>query len=435
MVTEPGNPQPGTAGFREPAMERGRFGGRRPNTDFDRTGRSAYVDNLITTTVELERVVDEALDRPRYAIDTEFHRERTYFPQVALVQMAYGETVVLIDPLAVDLAPLARLLEGPGVCIMHAGIQDLEVLDLSCGAVPTTIFDTQIAAGFLGVSTGSLASILKRFLGVQLGKGDRLTDWLRRPLTKNQLHYAASDVEYLLELTDLLEQELEQRGRLEWAREESRLLRERPRNRRLPEEAILRIKEARSLRGKSFRVATVVAAWRERRAAELNVPVRQVLPDLGVVAIAQGVPSTDSELRSLRGVDGRHLRDGAERELLAAVQTGLRMPADDAPSPRNNELSKNLRPVVTLVTSWVSQIARDNELDAALLATRADVESLLKGEEDCRLLEGWRQRLVGAPIANLVGGRAAVAFDGDGRLVLERRSGQPLDDDSSGGAE
>ncbi|MEM9654019.1 MAG: ribonuclease D, partial [Actinomycetota bacterium] len=211
---------------------------------------------LVSTGKELDDVIASVLDVDRYAIDTEFHRERTYFPQVALIQLAWKDGLVLIDPLEVNLKPLAELLEGPGTCIVHAGVQDLEVLDLSCGTIPKKIFDTQIAAGFLGVSTGSLASLLDRFLSVSLPKGDRLTDWLRRPLTDDQLRYAASDVEYLLELTDVLEHELGEEGRTQWAVEECELLKDRPRNRRVPEEAILRIKEARSLKGQAFRVAT-----------------------------------------------------------------------------------------------------------------------------------------------------------------------------------
>jgi ribonuclease D len=149
------------------------------------------VHTLVSTDKELDSVVASALEADRYAIDTEFHRERTYFPQVALIQLAWDGGLVLIDPLEVNLKPLAALLEGDGVCIVHAGVQDLEVLDLSCGTIPKRIFDTQIAAGFLGVSTGSLTSLLDRFLGVSLPKGDRLTDWLRRPLTDDQLRYAA----------------------------------------------------------------------------------------------------------------------------------------------------------------------------------------------------------------------------------------------------
>lgn len=381
---------------------------------------------LVSTDKELDEVITSALQADRYAIDTEFHRERTYFPQVALIQMAWDGGLVLIDPLEVNLKPLAELLEGDGTCIVHAGVQDLEVLDLSCGTIPKNIFDTQIAAGFLGVSTGSLTSLLDRFLGISLPKGDRLTDWLRRPLTDDQLRYAASDVEYLLELTDILEGQLEEEGRSQWAVEECDLLKDRPRNRRVPEEAILRIKEARSLKGQAFRVASAVAAWRELRAAEANTPVRQVLSDLGIVAIGQQAPASVDKLKGLRGVEGRHLRDGADKEILTAVQVGIKSAPSERHPARAPELPRHLRPVVTLVTAWIAQLARDHRLDPALLATRSDVESLLKKDPTCRLTRGWRQELVGTPIAQLVGGDAAVAFDGDGHLVLEARSRQSL---------
>ncbi|MEM7341452.1 MAG: ribonuclease D [Actinomycetota bacterium] len=375
---------------------------------------------------DLDAVVASLIQADRYAIDTEFHRERTYFPQVALIQIAWDDRIALVDPLAVDVKPLAEVLDGPGLCVLHAGVQDLEVLDLATGTVPGEIFDTQIAAGFLGASNGSLKSLLDRYVNVSLPKGDRLTDWLRRPLSDDQLRYAAADVEHLLELTDAIQRELMAEGRLTWAFEESALLRERPRNRRVPEEAISRIKEARSLKGTSYRVATALAAWRERRAAEADVPVRQILSDLGVVAISQQAPTKVEQLRQLRGVDGRHLRNGADQEILTAVQVGLRMTSSEVKPPRSPELPRHLRPVVSLVTAWISQLARDHRLDPAILATRADIEALLKGDPDSRLFHGWRAEMAGTPIGQLVAGEAAVAFDGDGQLVLEARSGQPL---------
>lgn len=387
--------------------------------------------SLITDQADFAEVIETLTTVDRYALDTEFHRERTYFPQVALVQIAWFDpgntepTVVLVDPLAVDLAPFAKILDSQAVCVVHAGVQDLEVLDLACGTIPNVIFDTQIAAGFLGVSSGSLASLLDKYLNVTVSKGDRLTDWLRRPLTQNQLTYAAGDVDHLLQLTDLLTAELEELGRLDWAKEESELMRSKPRNRRAPEDAVARIKEARSLKSKPAKVAMAIAAWRERKAAELDIPVRQVLPDMAVVTIAQKAPTEHSQLLDLRGVDGRHVRNGADKEIFAAIQEGLNAP-DPAPSTRRPELPKELRPVVTLVTAWISQLARDHRLDPAVLATRADVEALLSKNDNCRLLEGWRADLVGEPIGQLVGGDAAVAFDSEGRLVLEARSHQAL---------
>jgi len=384
------------------------------------------VPALVETATELDELVAAVSQADRYAIDTEFHRERTYFPQVALIQIAWDDNVLLIDPLALDLKPLAKVLDGPGLCVLHAGVQDLEVLDLATGTTPGRLFDTQIAAGFMGLANGSLKSLLDRFCNVDLPKGDRLTDWLRRPLSDDQLRYAAADVDHLLELTDIIQRQLVADGRLEWAFEESALLRDRPRNRRVPEEAILRIKEARSLKGKAFQVATAVAAWRERRAAEADIPVRQVLSDLGVVAVAQQAPSTLTALKELRGVERRHLRNDADQEILSAVQVGLRMTTSGGRPQRSPELPRHLRPVVSLVTAWISQLARDHRLDPALLATRADVEALLKGDPESRLQSGWRADLVGTPIAQLVAGDAAVAFDGDGQLVLEARSRNPL---------
>ncbi len=386
---------------------------------------------LITDQDEFAEVIGSLKGVERYALDTEFHRERTYFPQVALVQLAWFEpnaaapTVVLVDPLALDFGPFAEVLDSDSLCVLHAGVQDLEVLELVCGTVPARLFDTQIAAGFLGISSGSLASLLDRYLDLHLPKGDRLTDWLKRPLTDAQLTYAAGDVDHLLQLTDLLVAELEELGRLRWAEEESEIMRQKPRGRRPPEDAIARIKEARSLKSKALKIATALAAWRERRAAELDLPVRQILPDLAVVTIAQKAPSNPKHLLELRGLDGRHLRNGADKEIINAVENAKDTP-DRTPAVRRPELPKELRPVVTLVTAWISQLARDHRLDPAILATRSDVESLLSKSDECRLLEGWRADLVGEPIRQLVDGDAAVAFDSDGHLVLEARSHQPL---------
>ncbi len=381
---------------------------------------------LITEQDHFLEVLDDACRADRYAIDTEFHRERTYYPHVALVQLAWDGGLVLIDPLAVDLRPMARLLDGPGLCIIHAGVQDLEVLDLVCGTIPSRMFDTQIAAGFAGVATGSLMTLLDAFLGVTIAKGDRLTDWLQRPLTADQLTYAAGDVLYLLELADKIIERLERTGRRQWAEEESTLLRDKPRNRRPPEEASKRIKEARSLKGAPQRIAREVAAWRERRAATLDVPIRQVLPDIAVVAVAQQAPTNVEGLKRIRGLDSRHLRKGAAEELLLAVRAGKNAKHEETVQTRTPELARELRPVVTLVTSWISQLARNQKLDPALLATRADVEALLR-KEDCRLRHGWRAELVGAPIEALVSGNASLAFDGQGQLILEARSNIALD--------
>jgi ribonuclease D len=372
---------------------------------------------LVADATSLDEVLAALADEPRYALDTEFHRERTYHPKVALVQLAWPGGIALVDPLAVDIRPLATLFGGPGVAVIHAAQQDLDVLTRACGAVPSRLFDTQLAAGFLGHATPSLGNLLSAELGVKLPKADRLSDWLRRPLTAGQEAYGAADVAHLLELQDRLVAELEELGRLEWAEAECEELRVRPTGPGDPCDAWLKLKDVRTLRGRSRGVARAVAAWRERRAADLDLPVRFVLPDLAVLGIAQRPPETAEELRQTRGVEERHARGSTANELLAAVRDGLTHPVD-LPETNGEELDRQLRPAVTLVSAWVSQLARDQHIDTALLATRADLVDLLRGDPDARLAHGWRAATVGDDIRHLVEGEAALAFDGRGGLRL-----------------
>lgn len=380
----------------------------------------------ITDQAEFVSLVDRLVTEPVIGLDTEFHRERTYFPKIAMLQLSWREGLSLVDPLEVDLTPLARVLDSDTVVVIHAASQDLEVLLRSCGTAPRRLFDSQVAAGFLGMSTPSLSALVEREIGHPLPKGDRLTDWLRRPLTDAQLAYAAADVEHLVDIWQQQCRALEARGRLGWAEDEFTQLRDRARVSRPPEEAWTRIKEARQLRGSARSVVREVAAWRERRAIELDQPSRFVLADIAVVAIAQAAPRSLEKLRGIRGVDERHAKGASGRDIIEAVRRGLDAPPE--PRPRNNggELGRELRPAVSLVSSWVSQLARDEEIDTALLATRSDIESLLRGDPESRLATGWRGDLVGEPIQALVEGRASLAFDRDGGLVLEARAGEPF---------
>jgi ribonuclease D len=364
-----------------------------------------------------ESIVDELCTEPRYAIDTEFHRERTYYPKLALVQIGWGGRIVLIDPLAIDVRSLRRLFASPSIAVFHAAQQDLDVLTHVCGAVPEFMFDTQIAAGFIGYSTPSLASLLQGELNVAASKGDRLTDWLRRPLTAEQQQYAANDVAHLLELHDRLIASLVGRGRLEWAAEACEELRTRPAGAIDPEQAWLRLKDVRVLKAKARGVAQAVAAWRERRAAQADVPPRQILPDLAVLGISQKHPTTVAELSHARGVDERHSRGALGTEIVAAVKDGLGRDVS-LPTSDGDDLDRSLRPAVTLVSAWVGEVARTEKIDATLLATRNDLVSLLRGDPAARLANGWRHELLGDGIRRLVEGRAALTFDGRGGLRL-----------------
>jgi ribonuclease D len=378
----------------------------------------------IDSTAALQELVDDLAGEQEIALDTEFHRERTYHPQVALIQLVGREgPVALVDTLAVDPTPLAPLLTS-ALVVMHAAAQDLEVLARACGTTPAFLFDTQVAAGFAGYATPSLGTLVRGEVGVQLPKGDRLTDWLRRPLGTDQREYAAADVAHLLAVADRLRDRLRDLGRLEWAEDECAelLARSGPRE---PNEAWWRVKEARQLRGRSSGVAQSVAAWRERRASIVDQPVRFVLPDLALVGIAQRPPPDVDALRRVRGLDERHLRGGAAKEIMAAIEAGLRLREDEVRMPPAGDVTRELRPAVTLAGAWVSQLGRTLGIDPGLLATRSDVEALLRDDADARLLDGWRGEVVGSAIRRLVQGEVALAFGGDGHLVLEERSGRP----------
>jgi ribonuclease D len=398
--------------------------GRRTNQARPAVAPTSY--ELVADDGALRDVIAALRSQPAYALDTEFHREKTYYPRVALVQIAWDGDLVLIDPVGLDLTPFAEILDSDITAVLHAADQDLEVLDLACHATPRVLFDTQIAAGFVGMATPSLASVYERELGLRLPKADRLTDWLRRPLTEDQLQYAASDVAHLLDVHARLTDQLTERGRLQWALDECEQLRVRQRGARDPEEAWRRIKEARSLRGQARSVAQAVAGWRERRAAELDLPVRYVMPDLAVVSIAQRPPKTVKALRDIRGLDDRHLKQEVANRLIETIVAAQERKPETFDEPPPPELDRELRPAVTLVSAWISQLARDLEIDTALLATRSDLEMLLRGLPDARLAVGWRAEIVGEPIRKLVSGEAALAFGGHGHLVLEERSRQPL---------
>ncbi len=374
----------------------------------------------IDAQAELAELVRTLAGEPRYALDTEFHGERSYWPHLALIQIAWPEGVALVDPLSVDPSPLGELLAGDGCMVAHAADQDLTILERACGCAPSKLFDTQVAAGFIGMGTPSLAATVERLLGTRLTKGDRLTDWTRRPLSADQRVYAAADVEHLLPLHDELVRRLDAVGRLEWATDECEERRQRIRTRPDAETAWWRIKGARQLRGSGRGVAQKVAAWRERTAEGLDVPARYVLSDLALAGVVQRPPRTRDDLTGIRGIDGR-LRDNTAKELLSAIAAGIELPASELRLPESDRIDRSLAPAVTVLGAWLAQRASELDLDPALLATRAELTQMLQ-DRPSRLATGWRADLVGEPLQRLLRGDAALLLrDGGRRIELQDR--------------
>jgi len=377
----------------------------------------------VETVADLERVCARAARASEYAIDTEFHRERTYYPQLALVQLHWededGPAYALIDPLTLrqeELAGALRdLLVSPATAITHAAQQDIEILENLTGERPSRLFDCQLAAGFLGYSTPSLATLAQSLVGVSIAKGERLTDWLVRPLTEQQKLYAINDVLHLPAIAGILRERLTRRGRSAWAEEACEELRLRPVPGTDPDDAWTRIKEARSLRGEALGAAQAIAAWRDRRARRIDQPVRRVLSDMAVVSIAQKLPTNSAEMSRIRGVNPGQIGGERERELLAAVAEGRRRTVTVERTGYGN--GRHTRTSATMLNAWIGELARREQIDPVLIATRDDVENFLeRGVQAIR--GGWRRELIGDDLERLSTGRAALALDADGYLRL-----------------
>ena len=365
----------------------------------------------------LDDVIDRVLTSSRYAIDTEFHREKTYYPKLALVQIRWGTETALIDPLAVDPRRLGRLFASEILAVFHAAQQDLEVLRHASLEAPRNIFDCQVAAGFVGYSTPSLATLVQAVKKISLSKGDRLTDWLRRPLTEQQCAYAADDVAHLFDLHDDLTRQLNELGRVDWVSAACAELASRPTGPQDPSDAWLKLKEVRALKGPARGVAQALAKWREERAMRSDLPPRRVMSDMALLGISQRIPKSVEELANTRGVDDRHLSADYCREIMTAVRDGAKISVT-LPSIDNDDVDKFARPALTLITAWVGELARKHKIDATLLATRSDITAFLRQSPNARLRQGWRATLVGDDLVRILNGEVGLSVDRDGHLKL-----------------
>ncbi len=369
---------------------------------------------------DFDQLVDELVDAGAYALDTEFHRERTYVPRLALVQVATKNRIALVDPLAVDVAGMKRAFESSTTCTIHAGSQDLEILETVCGEVPQRIFDTQIAALFSGYRATSLAKLVDDLLEVQLDKSAQLTDWTRRPLPEAEQRYAASDVAHLLDLRDVLIARLEEEDRLSWAEEEFERLRQRDRSRPDPETLWWKLRGKSKLRGKARGVAQELASWREQVAERENRPPRTILSDMALLSLAHRPARDIRDLRGVRNLDPKRFKH--TDDLLNAIGRGLELPAHQLRlPPRKPENLPQVDGVITLCLAWLSQRAREERIDMSVLGTRDDVTELVLKQRS-RLTKGWRQTLVGHELESIIDGRAALCVNGTKLELLDRAS-------------
>jgi ribonuclease D len=371
----------------------------------------------IDTEAALKMLCEELRTSKWLALDTEFMRERTYYPQLCLVQIATPDRVACIDVLAVkQLEPLFVLLNNPDIVkVMHSGRQDLEMFFHLTGLVPAPIFDTQLAASFAGLpDQAGYATVVQALLGVTLEKSHTRADWSRRPLAAAVLQYAADDVRYLRDIYQRLKQTLESQGRLEWLEAENVVLTDPATYRPDPETAWQRLHGLQRLNARQFATAKALAAWREQEAMRSNLPRQWIFKDEVLTDLARQRPISTAALTSIRGMqDGLMRKHGDELIALIAAAQG-----QDKPEKSPERLSVQDEVLVDALMAVVRIKGDEAGVSPAQLATRRDLEQLVRGQRDVDVLKGWRLETAGKALMDFMQNKTRLAVT-DGRVRIQ----------------
>jgi len=383
----------------------------------------------ITSTIELGELCEQLQDCSRVALDTEFVGEDSFVPKLELIQVATETTAAIIDFPAVQsngaLDTFWKIICDSAVeKVVHAGRQDLDLFAVHAGQIPKPFFDTQIAAAMVGFGPQvAYANLVQRVHGKRLDKAHTFTNWSARPLSREQLAYALEDVTFLLAIHDHLHSRLSKLGRLPWVHEEfARLESAVGETRGAPQERYQRIRGWDQLKPKSTAVLRELAAWREGEAKRRNVPRSRVVRDEVLLQLARHPPRQVDELRNVRGLHGGEVDRNGET-LVAIIQAALALPQSAWPV-----LSKERKPepestgLVELLQAIVKACALKAEIAPTLLATTADLQTLVEAKTDRSVLElpllrGWRRELVGEVLLEALAGRIAVSVDPDLRAI------------------
>jgi len=375
----------------------------------------------ISTTDALAAYCARAKDATYVTVDTEFLRERTYYAQLCLVQMALPGTddadAVLIDPLAdgLSLDPLYELFRADGVVkVFHAARQDLEIFHVEGGVVPAPLFDTQVAAMVCGFGEQvGYETLVRRIANAPLDKSSRFTDWSRRPLSDAQKTYALADVTHLRQIYEHLQERLEKSGRTHWMEEELGALTDASSYIVDPEEAWQRLK-LRNASPKVLAIARELAAFRERMAQERNIPRSRILKDDALMELVSTKPKSLEDLSKSRLLL-REARKGAIAEgLVEAVKRGLDTPQSDWPRlPKGRDRSALNPALADLLRVLLKAKAEEAGVASKLIASSSDLDDIASGERDGIWARGWRREVFGEAALQLLDGKIALAAEGE----------------------
>jgi ribonuclease D len=351
------------------------------------------------------------MHRERFvAMDTEFMRDRTYYPKLCLVQVAGTGEAVAIDPLApgLDLAPLLAVLADPAVLkVMHAARQDLEIF-YHLGQLPAPFFDTQVAAMVCGFGEEvAYDTLVSKLAGAQLDKSSRFTDWTRRPLSEPQIRYALGDVTHLRVIYDKLGARIEKAGRMGWVAEELQALLDPRLYSQPPEDAWRRLK-LRTRDARFIAIVQALAVWREREAQRRDLPRARIIRDDLLMEVAANRPQSVEELKALERVN---LDRDSVAGVVAAVKGAMALPRSALPAvPEPMVLPRGIGPTVDLLRVLLKYRSEESEVAQRLLASTADLEAIAVDDAaDVPALHGWRREIFGNDALALKQGRIALA--------------------------
>jgi ribonuclease D len=362
---------------------------------------------------QLQHLCEELSTETVLALDTEFLREKTYYAQLCLIQIATPSLIACIDPIQLnDISPFLTILyDTQKLKVMHSARQDLELFYDITQQVPAPLFDTQIAATLLGYGDQlGYANLVEKMLGVRLAKTHTRTDWSRRPLGRGQMEYAMDDVRYLLQVYQMQTEALEELGRSDWLQKDFAALTDPQLYQQSEEDLWQRVRGANTLKGGQLAVLQRLAQWRERQAVEKNRPRRWIVRDDVLLEIARQMPQNASALSKIPGSDG-YLQKHADA-VLEVVEQGKAVPPDQWPSTAKfMRLSPEQEAKVDLLMAVVRTRAAQAHVSPSVLASRKEVECLVQGKKRCAVMFGWRAELVGNELRAILDGERHVVLD------------------------
>jgi len=385
---------------------------------------------MVTTSSTLDTLCARIRSAPRIGLDTEFHNERSYTARLMVVQIAFDDGAVIVDPLAIaDLTPLARAFSETLV-IGHALSSDLKIFADRFEIVPPHVFDTQVAASFCGYGLAiSLADLVRDLTGVRLKKSHTVSDWSTRPFSPGQLEYLIDDVAHLLEMHDTLRERLERNGRYEWALEENQSLSDPAKYRVDPRRLYMRISGANRMSRRELGVLSQLAILREKMARQRDLPLKYIMADDVLAGLGTMRPKHPEDLAQLRRLDAG-TRKSLGNAILEAVAVGEAIPEADLPQRPSRPLGNQREGLVSIMGVLAAAIAQQNDLPSSLLVPRAALERIAREVPPDRAtleaaldLNPWRSSLIVDPLWRLLSAQAALKIEGygngDPRISLE----------------